>query len=66
MPAPHSEYPLCAVSLARGGSHRVLISAGIHGDEPAGVEALCHFLERREYRSFLRHWEIVLIPCINP
>ena len=43
-----------------------MISGGIHGDEPAGVEAICAFLENKLYRNFLKAWEFTLLPCINP
>ena len=44
---------------------RVLLNGGTHGDEPAGVEALLQFLERRRYEA----WPgitFTLIPCLNP
>ncbi|CAI2718304.1 M14 family metallopeptidase [Nitrospina watsonii] len=59
-------YPLVKVTLGMGNAKRVLISAGIHGDEPAGVEALCAFLERKLYAPFLHKWEMHILPCINP
>ncbi|MCH7622916.1 MAG: M14 family metallocarboxypeptidase [Nitrospinae bacterium] len=54
------------IVLGRGNGKRVLISAGIHGDEPAGVETVCSFIERKEYLRFVQEWEITLVPCINP
>ena len=44
---------------------RVCLNGGTHGDEPAGVEALLQFLERRCYEA----WPgitFTLIPCLNP
>ena len=44
---------------------RVFLNGGTHGDEPAGVEALLQFLERRRYEA----WPgitFTLIPCLNP
>lgn len=58
--------PLVKIVLGEGNPRRVLISAGIHGDEPAGVEALCAFLENQLYKNFLKDWEFTLLPCINP
>ncbi len=55
-----------SIVLGQGNSRRALISAGIHGDEPAGVEAICALLERRTLSEYLQDWEIHLIPCINP
>lgn len=60
------KYPLIKVVLGKGNSRRVLISGGIHGDEPAGVETICTFLENKLYRDFLKDWEFTLLPCINP
>jgi len=61
-----SSHPIEKIVLGRGNSKRVLISAGIHGDEPAGVETICSWIEGREYLKFINDWEITLIPCINP
>jgi len=54
------------IILGEGNHKRVLISAGIHGDEPAGVETICSFFEKKEYRDYLQEWEVILVPCINP
>jgi murein peptide amidase A len=59
-------YELMRVSLGSGAPRRVLLSAGIHGDELAGVEALCVWLETRAYVRFLQRWDITVLPCINP
>ena len=54
------------VVLGKGAPRRVLLSAGIHGDELAGVEALCEWLETRGHAKFLQRWEITMLPCLNP
>jgi len=59
-------YELMRVVLGRGAPRRVLLSAGIHGDEPAGVEALCEWLESRAHVKFLQQWDITMLPCLNP
>ena len=59
-------YEFMRVVLGSGAPRRVLLSAGIHGDEPAGVEALCEWLETRAYVKFLQRWDITMLPCINP
>jgi hypothetical protein len=43
----------------------VLISGGVHGDEPAGVHAALAFLAegQREFRNAL---QFVIFPCVNP
>lgn len=43
----------------------VFLSGGIHGDEPAGVEALLQFLEQRRYEAW-PEIAFTLIPCLNP
>lgn len=44
---------------------QVLITGGMHGDEPAGVEAVLEFLER-DNTALLKKFSFVIIPCINP
>jgi hypothetical protein len=43
----------------------VLISAGVHGDEIAGVFAALEFLETQT-RTVSRRFPIAVLPCINP
>ena len=43
----------------------VLITGGMHGDEPAGVEAVLQFLER-DNTALLKNFSFLVIPCINP
>jgi hypothetical protein len=40
------------------------LSAGIHGDEPAGPEALLRWAERHAPR--LAAWPLLIFPCLNP
>lgn len=42
----------------------VVISAGIHGDEPAGVECVLQLLEKRP--RWLDHFHLSIFPCLNP
>lgn len=63
---PNRDYPLIKIVLGKGNPRRILISGGIHGDEPAGVETICIFLESSLYKNFLKDWEFTLLPCINP
>ncbi|MBT5146425.1 MAG: M14 family metallocarboxypeptidase [Gemmatimonadetes bacterium] len=46
-------------------ARRVLITGGVHGDEPAGVEAVLQFLEH-SVADYVRHFHFVVIPCVNP
>jgi len=64
--ARSSSHLIEKVVLGSGNPKRVLISAGIHGDEPAGVETICSLIETRDYLDFMPKWEITLLPCINP
>jgi hypothetical protein len=64
--AGNRNYPLIKIVVGKGNPKRILISGGIHGDEPAGVETICTFLENKLYKSFLDDWEFTLLPCINP
>ncbi len=61
-----SSHPIEKIVFGEGNEKRVLISAGIHGDEPAGVETICSFIERKECQKFLQDWEMTVVPCINP
>jgi murein peptide amidase A len=64
---PARSWPVyCVRPAALDPSRRtVLISAGVHGDECAGVYAALRFLER-ERHEFDRHFQFVVLPCINP
>ena len=61
-----STYPLIKIVLGKGNPQRVLISAGIHGDEPGSVESLLSFLQDEHYLPYINNLEITLLPCINP
>ena len=59
-------YPLIKIVLGKRNSLRALISAGIHGDEPGGIESILNFLKNNEYLDYINEWEITLLPCLNP
>lgn len=66
---PHREYPVFAVRLGvqEAGKKTVMIAAGIHGDEPAGVEAALRFVEANADGSdLLDRFEFTVFPCNNP
>jgi len=46
-------YRLATIVLGHRHSQRALLTAGTHGDEPSGVEALCAWLEQHRYRPWL-------------
>ena len=60
-------YPIHQIHLASSACtpRRVLITGGMHGDEPAGVEAVLQFLAR-DNTALLKNFSFVIIPCINP
>src|SRR5437016_5223899 len=51
--------------IARGEGKKVLLMAGVHGDEPAGPVSFIEFFER-EARHYERHFEFTAFPCVNP
>jgi len=59
-------YPLIKIALGKGKPLRALITAGIHGDEPGGIESIFYYLRNKEYLDYINEWEITLLPCINP
>ncbi|PIT88241.1 MAG: hypothetical protein COU29_03165 [Candidatus Magasanikbacteria bacterium CG10_big_fil_rev_8_21_14_0_10_36_32] len=62
-----TKYPMRCV-IAQGkipAAHNVFISAGIHGDEPAGVYATLSFLENKIH-DYLPYFNFVICPCLNP
>ena len=60
-------YPIHQIDLASSTdtSQSVLITGGVHGDEPAGVEAVLQFLER-DNTELLKQFSFTIIPCVNP
>lgn len=42
----------------------VFLSGGMHGDEPAGVEAVLRWLEGHTWEHWLVNW--LVLPCLNP
>lgn len=57
-------YQFCLESLASAPKN-ILITGGVHGDEPAGVEAALRFLARDNI-ELLKQFSFVVIPCVNP
>lgn len=57
-------YQIHLASSAEAPKH-VLITGGMHGDEPAGVEAALQFLAR-DNTALLKKFSFLVIPCINP
>ncbi len=66
---PHA-YPLLCVQTpphdtSRASLQRILITAGVHGDEPAGVHAALDFL-RDIAPTFSDCFQFYVLPCVNP
>ncbi len=62
-------YPMYLMRMGNPAPDKVsvLINAGIHGDEPAGVEAALRFLETNsDNRDLLSRFSFVVFPCNNP
>lgn len=63
------EYSMFAMSMGTPGSGkmRVMLNAGIHGDEPATVEAIIRFVEtNRNNTDLLSRFYFNIFPCNNP
>lgn len=66
------QYPFYGISLSSKNTSKtsklqVCLSGGIHGDEPAGVEAILTLLENPDlYKPFLSKIDFMIFPCINP
>jgi protein MpaA len=64
--AKDARYDFFAMSLGDG-EKEIALSGGIHGDEPAGVEAVLGFLRRIRYDpSILSSFRFTILPCLNP
>jgi len=59
-------YPLVFIESDDRDSEKpsLYLSAGIHGDEPAPVEALIGWAEQN--KALLRAWNLLIFPCLNP
>ena len=65
-----SGHPIYMLQCGEG-DKSVFLSAGMHGDEPAGVEALIRFLEGsgdtgEGIKKWYDKYQFTIIPCINP
>ncbi|MFI5304975.1 MAG: M14 family metallocarboxypeptidase [Nitrospiria bacterium] len=67
------KYPFFVLYLSlnkkpfQGDKKNVCITAGIHGNEPAGVEALLTIIESRIFLDgYLKSCDFMVFPCVNP
>ena len=58
-------YPIFCIRAGRPRRLRVLLTGGVHGDEPAGVEAVLCFVEE-DMVPWLEQVEFTAVPCVNP
>ncbi|MFH1401205.1 MAG: M14 family metallocarboxypeptidase [Nanoarchaeota archaeon] len=58
-----NDYPLFMVRAGYG--PKVLLTAGIHGAEPAGVYALTQFIRER-MDQYAESLDLTILPCVNP
>src|SRR4051812_15005509 len=57
------QYPLYQVKRGRG--KKILLLGSVHGDEPAGTEAIIKFLQEDAYR-YENEFQFTAFPCVNP
>lgn len=53
------------VGTREEGKRQILMTGGVHGDEPAGVEAVLSFLEG-PVEGYLDQFFFAVVPCANP
>jgi len=59
------KYPWFTVGrIVKQNAPTVFLSGGMHGEEPAGVEGVLQWLERRDWAQWPVNWFV--LPCINP
>jgi murein peptide amidase A len=66
MSLPLNDIKIIFYRISKQLTKTVLQSAGIHGDEPSGVETICTLLENNRFEIFSDEWELTIFPCINP
>ena len=57
--------PIVAIKIGNG-RKKVLVAAGIHGDEKAAPEAAIRFIEDEKTPSFLKDFSVTILPLMNP
>jgi protein MpaA len=63
----NTRFPLWVFEWGKSELPSIIIQAGVHGDEPGGIEAALRLLETlAEGVIPLSHYRLVVIPCANP
>jgi len=60
----NKEFPFFMIRAGKG-NKKVLISGGVHGDEPAGVFAVIEFF-KNHLKDYENNFEFIAFPCVNP
>ena len=58
------EFPFYMIKTGKG-KRQVLISGGVHGDEPAGCFAVIDFF-KNHVKKYENDFEFIAFPCVNP
>lgn len=62
----HVTYPIFKIEFGEG-NKKILIFAGIHGDEPAGPKTVLKLISRMcKNKKFLENFSFTIFPCDNP
>ncbi len=62
-----TRYPLWAFHWGDAALPAVIVAAGIHGDEPGGIEAALRLLEALAGSAVpLQQHRLIVLPCLNP
>ena len=64
--AESSGYPVYHLQTRAQNDRGLYVSAGIHGDEPAGCAGLIHWAEKRLAGLVRQGLSLFLLPCLNP
>ncbi len=57
--------PIVAIKVGNG-RKKVLVTAGIHGDEKAAPEAAVRFIEDKRTPPFMKDFSLTILPLMNP
>ncbi|MBI2172843.1 MAG: succinylglutamate desuccinylase/aspartoacylase family protein [Candidatus Aenigmarchaeota archaeon] len=61
----NTKCPIVAIKIGNG-RKKVLVAAGIHGNEKAAPEAAVRFIEDEKTPVFLKDFSLTILPLMNP